>query len=360
MLNNFEAQVREAEGESTTDEPQDHRRFYFIHNAMIELTPAEWMIRGILPKCGIVYDFGDPGSFKTFVALDRLLSIAAGISYHGHPVKQGTVFYIPGEGQQGIGRRITVWLIHHKLKAADVPFFVSSMPTQLMDVNALDEVKQAIDAMSKEYGAPAVVWFDTLSRNFGSGDENATKDVNQIIANLDSTFGNDFLIGISHHTGHTNKDRARGAMALHGAADAAFKISITTDDKILVECKKMKDAPATPPMMFERQEILLRIGDQDDHSFVLDLVAEGDDVLRGIKKTTRLTGAKRIALEALQKCLKGQTGPIHLDVWREAAYSVGITTSTEPDARQKAFKRAVAGLMDSRIITCEKDYYSVT
>ena len=219
--------------------------FQFIHNSDIlsDLHPTEWRIRDVLTDYAFYYNFGDPGHFKTFVELDRLLCIASGIDYHGHKVKQGTVFYIAGEGQQGIGRRIAAWHIAHKTKAADVPFFVAKVPTQLMDPAALDDVRRAVDAMTKQYGPPAVVHFDTLARNFGEGDENATKDVNAAISNLDKAFGNDFCRGLTHHTGHANKDRARGAMALHGAADAAFRISLTESGQVLVECKKMKDAP---------------------------------------------------------------------------------------------------------------------
>jgi len=103
-------------------------------------------------------------------------------------VKQGTVFYICGEGQQGIGRRIAAWHNAHKTKAADVPFFVSKTPTQLMDLEAIQDVRRAVDSMTKQYGPPAVVHIDTLARNFGEGDENATKDMNKAISNLDLAF----------------------------------------------------------------------------------------------------------------------------------------------------------------------------
>ena len=339
-------------------------RFEFLHNSAVlqDLKPISWQISNVMTDRSFYYNFGDPGSWKTFVELDRLLCVASGIPYHGHPVKQGTVFYIAGEGQQGIGRRIAAWHIDHQTKAAEVPFFVAKVPTQLMDPQSLDDVRSAIDAMSKEYGPPAVVHIDTLARNFGDGDENATKDMNRVIANLDQAFGNDFCRGVTHHTGHGNKDRARGSMALHGAADIAFKVSLQ-NDRVLVECQKMKDAPSTPPMIFERREILLRIGDAKDRSFVLDLVAEGDEALTLAGKETNkgsvLKGAKRVAFEVLKRLQTEQDGPVHIDVFRKAAYNSGITASTEGEARKKAFQRAVSGLMDSEMIKCESGYYEL-
>ena len=49
------------------------------------------------------------------------------------------------------------------------------MPTQLMDVAHLNDVRQQVDLMAKKYGPPAVIQLDTLARNFGAGDENSTR-----------------------------------------------------------------------------------------------------------------------------------------------------------------------------------------
>lgn len=254
-------------------------RFEFIHNADVlnGLHPIEWRIKDILVENAFYYNFGESGHFKTFVELDRCLCIASGIDYHGHKVKQGAVFYIAGEGQQGIGRRVAAWHAAHKTKARDVPFFIAKTPTQLMDQGAVDEVRHTIDFLSKEYGPPALVSIDTLARNFGEGDENATKDMNRVVSNMDSSFQNDFLRGLNHHTGHANKDRARGSIALHAAADTAFRVSLSPDGQVMVECTKMKDAKQAPVMLFDRREMLLQIGNTEDHSYVLELASEGDE-----------------------------------------------------------------------------------
>jgi hypothetical protein len=52
--------------------------FEFIHNAKVlaNLKPTEWRIQDVLTDYALYYNFGDPGSFKTFVEIDRLLHIA--------------------------------------------------------------------------------------------------------------------------------------------------------------------------------------------------------------------------------------------------------------------------------------------
>ena len=279
-IERFSIMVEGSEPYVPQDIETESIRFEFIHNSEIltNLKPVQWRVDGIMENNSFYYNFGDAGHFKTFVEIDRLLHIATGMSYHGHKVEQGTVFYIAGEGQQGIGRRLAAWHIHHKTNAKDVPFFVAKTPTQLMDKGATEEVKQAVDYMVSQYGPPAIIHIDTLARNFGEGDENSTKDMNRVIHNIDAVFGNSIGRGLTHHTGHTNKERARGAYALHGAADSAYRIEYRQNKTVLVTCKKMKDAPFAPAMLFKPVEILLQIGEQHDSSYILELDSEGDEI----------------------------------------------------------------------------------
>jgi putative DNA primase/helicase len=290
--------------------------FEFIHNDELirNLKPITWTVAGLVVENSLFYTFGDPGCHKTFVELDRGLSIAAGIPFHGHRTRQGTVFFICGEGQQGIGRRIAAWHIAHKTRAKDVPFFISMTPMQLSDPTNVENVMRAIEAMAKKYGAPGAVIIDTLARNFGNGDENSTKDMSIVIQNLDRYFGNDFCRGLLHHTGHNNKQRGRGSIVLKGAVDSEFRLSMTGNDQILLECIKQKDAQKADPMLFNHREILLQIDGQKDSSLVLDLVAEGD----AIKDTPEINLSSKMiaALDVLKKMGGDVSGVDYLE-WRK-------------------------------------------
>jgi len=319
----------------------------FIHNAKVlsELKPIEWQIEDILVKNSLYYDFGDPGSFKTFIALDRLLCIAAGIDYHGHKVQQGSVFYVAGEGQQGLGRRIAAWHKAHGTKALDIPFFVARAPTQLMDVRALDAIMGEIERLQAEFGDPAVVHLDTLSRNFGAGDESATKDMNTVIQNLDSAFGTDFCRGITHHTGHFNKDRARGSIALHGAADAAFRMAQVPERlQVIAECKKQKDAPPAMPILFDLKLIRLKIGSDFDQSYVMEKAQEGHDVVENVGDSGKLSEAQRSALDILEE----NEGTLSVVKWSKLCLDRGVYK------RNDGFLRGIARLA-KRGLTVEAD-----
>jgi hypothetical protein len=93
-------------------------------------------------------------------------------------------------------------------------------------------------------------------------------------------------------------------MALHGAADAAFRFSLTASHQVLVECKKMKDAASAPAMLFNLNEIKLIIGDQYDQSYTLSLAAEGDEAAaakKGSSDFVKVSGSMKKALSLLDK-----------------------------------------------------------
>jgi hypothetical protein len=227
-----------------------------------------------------VVDFGESGSFKSFLAIDRLLCIAAGIPYHGHAVKQGCTFYVVGEGRQGIGRRIAAWHAKHKTNHKDIPFYISELPTQLTITEALMEVRASIEKITQENGLdfPILVYYDSLARNFGPGNENSTEDMGVVVQNIDFVFKGDCSSGFIHHPGHLNKDRERGSVALPGAADERYRVSLNSSgDQILVKCLKMKNYMKPPSMLFQIEEVPLYLDGIHDKSYVLNLLAEGEE-----------------------------------------------------------------------------------
>jgi hypothetical protein len=74
-----------------------------------------------VPEDGLVVLYGEPRAGKSFLALDWGLSVATGVAWLGHQVKQGEVVYIYAEGVRGLRRRAEAWLQEHQ--RADAPGF---------------------------------------------------------------------------------------------------------------------------------------------------------------------------------------------------------------------------------------------
>ena len=94
---------------------------------------------------------------------------------------RGPVLYIAGEGVSGLRNRVKAWLAHHEVVTPPRNFVFIPATFNLLDEAEIDEVIQiARDDLGQN---PSLVVIDTLARNFGGGNENATQDMNLFITN---------------------------------------------------------------------------------------------------------------------------------------------------------------------------------
>jgi len=226
--------------------------------------PLAYAIHGIIPDNAISFLVGDFGTCKTVLGIDWGLSMATGRPWNGRAVKQGPVFFILGEGHQGFANRVRAWCIRHEVRPEELDgkLFVSTAPGDLVDPAMAKLVMEAINAAG--VGSPAGIVVDTLARNFGSGDENSTRDANTFFNNVDEYLRRPFksAVMVSHHVGHQEQDRAKGARQLISNADAKYLIT-ANGDYLELSCKKAKEFPAPEPMAFQKRVVELGFEDAE-------------------------------------------------------------------------------------------------
>lgn len=225
------------------------------------LKPIQWLVRNYIEADSLALMFGDPACGKSFAAIDLACCIATGTPWHGNKTNPGPVFYIAGEGQNGLMRRFAAWSQHNDTPLAGVPLFVGHRPAQLVNAAAAAEVANAVEELQTGAGmAPAVIVIDTLARNFG-GDENSQEDMGAFIANLDAFLRKsgdwNATVLIVHHSGHADKSRSRGSSALKGAVDAEYSLTKSEDGIVRMEATKMKDAEQPVPVAFKLESVVL-------------------------------------------------------------------------------------------------------
>ncbi|MBK8752954.1 MAG: AAA family ATPase [Candidatus Competibacteraceae bacterium] len=309
---------------------------------LLKTPPAEnWIVKSLIPANSIIVLFGNSGDGKTFVTIDLLCHIAAGLPWLGHKTRQGPVMYLAGEGQHGIIRRFKAWFeAHPGHDDAAANILIRTIPAALCDPVATADLLAEIAAMPVK---PQAIAIDTLARNFGPGDENSTKDMSAFVAALDAlrTVSGGAAILLPHHSGHGDKGRARGSSVLKGAIDTEFCIE-RKDTRITMSCSKMKDADEPPPLawLLTRQD--LPWADEDGvpmNSAVL--VPTQEEQSGTFEKKARLPAAQRIAVDALKSTLirdgVDADGVVTVaeDQWRQAAYSAGISSSDKVDSSKK-------------------------
>lgn len=281
------------------------QKFPFIKAGDLKINPPMWIVEDYLEENSLSVVFGDPGSGKTFIALSLAASISTGRPWNSRNVKQGSVFYIAGEGFSGISRRLAAWSIYHECPLHDAPLFISERPAQFLDRENAKLVAETINELAARHGYPRLIVIDTLARNFGDGDENRTEDMSTFISILDCLIRIPFncCILIVHHTGHSDKERARGSIALKGAADSEYNIE-KRNDTVTMTTTKMKDAEILAPLSFLLKSLEIGIVDEKNRAVTSGVLEPTTFINLNSEKIRGLIPAEGINQSDLLKKMK--------------------------------------------------------
>ena len=212
---------------SARESPKSDVKFRFVMAGDIQINALEeWAIDGILPKQGTAILYGEPGTGKSFLALDAAMHVAAGRDWFGLETQQGGVVYIAAEAGEGLKKRIVACRRARDF-TAHVPFALVPMPANLGGKDSKDcetliaDIKRQLPAIG---GNLAMVVIDTLHRSLGGADENSASEISLFLSNaaaIQEAFGCVALL--VHHEGKDATRGMRGSSALHGAADVEWQ-----------------------------------------------------------------------------------------------------------------------------------------
>jgi len=312
----------------------DKLAFEFTRADSLELTEIKWVVDNYIEADSLAQVFGDPGGGKSFVAIDLACCVATGKPWHGHDVKQGSVFYIAGEGHNGLARRLKAWQIGNGTSLAGVPLYKSHRAAQLYDATEAAVVAESIKQLSAEANCiPSMIVIDTLARNHG-GDENSTQDMNAFIQHLDVYLRQPWkcCVMVVHHSGVADKDRSRGSTALKGALDAEYKCQLDSGTKtIAFESKKMKDAEMPSPKNFQITQVDLPINNKNGMPVKGAYLTAVDisGLVSQVQKKTYLSPNQKQVMECLVMLevslfQNHQLRPVGYDEWRDSAKEHGV------------------------------------
>jgi len=302
--------------------PSQARRM-FVRWSDIKPRPPSWLIRGLLERDSLAQIYGESGSGKTFFGLDVACRLATGTPWREHAVQPAPVFYLAGEGRQGIGRRLAAWATHHGVTPGDAPLFVGPA-VAVTDPDQLARVMAEI-AAEADGERPGLIVLDTLARCFGGGDENSTQDMSQFVSACDALRGRwGCCVLVVHHTGLTDRTRSRGNSALRAALDAEYRINQPERGILRLTATKMKDAEIPPPLSLELVTVELP-GMVDEYgnpvtSAAVDVIdADTSAIESAVKSAGRPGTWAEIILGEAARMSSGQ-----LEDLRQACVSLGL------------------------------------
>lgn len=220
---------------------------------------------------------GQFGTFKSFVLLGWLASVATGVPWMGHAVvTSGPVALIAAEGASGIKLRLAAWEKANGVRIPDDKFVVIAGAVNISD----PEQARAAAQICKELGVVAV-GFDTLSRCSGDLDENSNTDMKKVIHFADklSEYCDGLTTIFAHHAGHSGV-RSRGASAIEDNADCVWITRLTSNTESrdwrkprMLEQRKTKDSEQLDPFL-----IALELVDGTDSGHLVAVNDSGERI----------------------------------------------------------------------------------
>lgn len=194
-----------------------------------EITPPVPIVDGLLYRDTLARISGQPGSMKSFIAIDQACCIATGTSFAGRTTVQGNVIYMVAEGLAGIERRVAAWEEAH--------------PGVTIDADRLLFYPEPVQAMADEWQllmrlvterSPDLIVIDTQARITVGLNEDTSQDAGLFIEQVEKLRrACGACVMLIHHSPH-NSERARGSTAAWGAITSEFFVLRDKDSKTVV------------------------------------------------------------------------------------------------------------------------------
>ncbi|PKA40435.1 hypothetical protein CWR43_28055 [Rhizobium sullae] len=353
---------REAAEPATTDAtqptaPRKRERFEKTWFDQIEEgKPKETFIKGVLGAREFTTVSGLPGTGKSVIVTDMACHVAAGMDWHGRKVKPGLVVYVAAERKSLTERRMMAFRKEHGVK--DVPLLI--MAGRLDFTKDLKDVRELIAAIKEaetETGLQCVwVIVDTLTRVFGGGDQNASKDMTKFVQSCDEILADTMAHVTAIHHSSWNGERGKGAIDLDGAVDASFMVK-KDHGKYKLVCDGTNDGDEGDVLTFNMKSVQIGV-DEDGEATTAPVVVLADGTDGKPLSSGTLKGYKGDVLKALHAAIEksgiepgGRAFPedvlvVDEQTWRTEYYAMRDTSTTAgAETAKKQFQRAPSALV---------------
>jgi hypothetical protein len=317
-----------------------------------------YLIKGIIPKTGLVVVWGPPKCGKSFWTFDLVMHPALAWEYRGRRVQHGAVVYLALEGGKGFEARIEAFRQRYLREDPDeVPFFLIADALNL--VKDHPELIGCIRLQAKG-NLPVAVVIDTLNRSL-AGSESDDRDMAAYIRAADAirhAFG--CVVIIVHHCG-VDASRPRGHTSLIGAVDAQLAVKRDAAENIVVTVERMKDGPEGETLVSKLEAV--EVGnDMDGDPITSCVVVPVDGAAVRTTTTRKLSDRQKLALNALADCAVDHGSPtpssfglpaglvaVDVNAWRDELFSRGILERHAKNPRED-FRRTKNSLQARGLI----------
>ncbi len=263
-----------------------------LREVLREHQPPSYVLRPYIEANATTLMSGEPGTFKSFIALDWACRAAAGLpavgQMHAEPPQRVLLIFAEGKGLQ---RRLSGWLRSQAKGSTDTNGVAAMVekhlslierPINLSSEKTLAALVAELDARRFE---PDLVVVDTLTRNSDGcveeSNSHAQKFLNQLDREIRGRYGSAVLL--IHHLGKDPGKGARGPSSLVANTEAEIIVSHDDKDKriVRVEFGRVKDTESPAPFALQGKIVPTRYleGDKEITTLVMvqaELSVRGD------------------------------------------------------------------------------------
>lgn len=321
-------------------------------NDLMYLKSQTYLIENLIPEGGLSVIYGQPASYKSFVAIDMCLSISSNIDWQGFDTGAGKTLFIAAEGVGGLKKRIQAWMAKNKGIKKTPDFHVLATTVDFLDPEQLEKLVNTIETIGKDF---KLIVIDTIARtlsNSGS-DENSASDMGMFLSACDTLREKtkSAILAI-HHSGKNEASGLRGSSALLGGVDTSINCSHSGTVNLSVQKQKDTEQLEMISLEVEKRQLF------DETSVTLQKVTfeSGDAPIR----EPVLGANQKLVYDIIKNSLvdNGQTKWINADVGEQTFISMNhvefkcFAQFPDKDLRRKQQKlsRTILSLQNKDII----------
>ncbi len=311
--------------------------FVTLDKLLQNRTARGWLIKDLIRPRTTGVLFAPPNMGKSFFAINIAFSIANGEPFNRKPVKKhGHVFYIAGEGFEGVSDRFEALYQETGLKTGANRIHISKRALSFVSGDDFSHIKQEIDTLPEP---PVFIVIDTLFRATAGADVNENAAMTGFWNKADELkdrYGATVLV--VHHTGRAETERSFGSVVL--LANADFEMGISKDGDILkVKNTKEKDDAKRAPDAFKLRPVNLPpLRDADG-----EMEVRSSCVIEFLNELPpKLTPQAQKAWDLLQP-LKGQ---ISVNDFLTMLINEKLFDTEKPDSQKRSFERILQQFSD--------------
>jgi hypothetical protein len=327
----------------------NERRLTFVAFADVDKHPRKrWLVQNFLGAGEMSAIFGMPGTAKSALAGDLGAHVAAGRPWFGRQVSQGAVLYIAAERAALVQRRMVAWGLRYGID--DIPLVIVPRSIDLRsDRKDADAVVRCCEELQKKFGYdPRLVITDTVSRVLAGGDENASRDMGQLVANLTSIQERTGAHVLAIHHVPQGQLRLRGHGSLLGSMDTTVSLEKSSAGSVTATIDKNNDGPEGHKIAFRLEAVEVYRDPETGDTTTAPVVIPAEVVPQqaGRKKLSPKYELARRVLAGLASGTLARTPPdewglpaafniVPIDAWRDALERDGVLDKEDTNVRKR-------------------------